>query len=68
MLWDEGDEPCSSTPLTAAMDVVAREVSARMVSVMSVFTTGLGTPILRGLQINWKNWLGSGVWLTKLCS
>lgn len=47
-------EPCSSTPLAAAMGGVVREVPARMVSAASVFTTGLGTPILRGLQINWK--------------
>lgn len=55
-------------PLVAAMDVVASEVSPRIVSVVPVFRTGLRTPILRGLQIGWKNWIGSGVWLTKLCS
>jgi len=30
MLWDEGDEPYSSMPLAAAMDVVPREASARI--------------------------------------
>lgn len=68
MQWDEGEEACPSMSLTAAMDAAAREVSARTVSVTSVFTTGLETPIFRGLQINWKNWLRSGAWLTKLRS
>lgn len=41
-------------PLAAVVNVVAGDVSTRMVSVVSMFTTGLGACILRGLQINGK--------------